>query len=121
MHVQRDIGICRYKSFYCVRQHIACLCMGCREGQGPPIGITMVFCNTPDVLDFAQDSPGNLYYRSTGSGHFDKMLAVALKNLHAELILELTDLFADPGLGRVEGFRRRRDVEPVAGNLPDVA
>jgi hypothetical protein len=68
-----------------------------------------------------QDLAGALEDRLADRGHAREVLAAALEDLDAELVLEQAHLLADAGLRREQALRGRRDIEVVAGDLPDVA
>ena len=56
-----------------------------------------------------------------GLGDVHHALAVAHQDLHAQLVLELADLLADPGLGGMQGFGGLGQVQPALGDLAEVA
>ena len=49
------------------------------------------------------------------------MLAAAVEDLYAQLVLQSPDLLADPRLGGKKALRCGRDIKVVAGDLPDIA
>ena len=96
-----------------VRQDITCLRVRRCDRQRAFFLVKVVGGQAPDVLHFLHDESRSLYYLLAGGGNAAEALALARKQLQTQFFLKELQLFAHAGLGRVEAFRGRRDVEPV--------
>ena len=103
-----------------VGQDITRLRVRRRDGQRPFFLVKVIGGQAPDILHFLHDEPRPLYHLLTGSGNVAEALALARKQLQTQFLLEELQLFADAGLGRVQAFRGRSDVQTVVGDRQQV-
>ena len=71
------------------------------------------FAHATEVFRFLQDAPRDRQHRLAGLGKLRDALAVAQKNLYAQLFFQQADLFADTRLRREQAFRCIGNVEAV--------
>ena len=90
------------------RQHVACLRVRGRDREHPGVLALEFGADAPQVLDLAQRPARGGDHRRTRRRERRQPLAVADEHRHAELVLELPHLFADPRLRREQRQRRRR-------------
>ena len=67
----------------------------------------MLLGNALDVIHLGHDLAGQIDDLLACRGDFGELLACAHEYLHAELVFDLADLLADPGLRGVQAFGGR--------------
>src|SRR5690606_41536944 len=95
--------------------------MGSRQGEDALTFMAEFLGDLLDALAFAQYLPRRLDDPLPRRSDPGQMLAAAGEHLYPQLILEQTDLFADPGLGGVQALGCRRYVEVVVCHFPYIA
>ena len=94
-----------------VRQHVARLGVGRRNGQGAFLFARQVAGEAPDILRLPHDAPGAGNHVPPRRGDGGQALPLAREELHAQFLLQQFQLFADPGLARVQALGSGRDIE----------
>ena len=120
VQVQADARVALAEFLDDVGQDITRLRVRRRDGQRPFFLVKVIGGQAADILHFLHDEPRPLYHLLTGSGNVAEALALARKQLQTQFLLEELQLFADAGLGRVQAFRGRSDVQPVVGDRQQV-
>src|SRR5690606_30978009 len=96
VHVQRDFRIALHETTDDRRQGVARLGMGSRQGEDALTFMAEFLGDLLDALAFAQYLPRRLDDPLPRRSDPGQMLAAAGEHLYPQLILEQTDLFADP-------------------------
>ena len=106
-----DFGVFLAQLGHRQRQHIPRLGVGGGDGQGATVLRAVLLTNALEIADLAHDDLNALQHMQAWLGDAFEALAVARKDVDAQLFFELDDGFGDPGLRGVQGFGGFRQVE----------
>lgn len=101
MQMQADLGIFLAERPDHLRQHVACLGMSGRDGQGAAVGLAQLRRGAAYVLHLTQNARGSRNDLITRRGGARQSAALALEQLESEFLFQHLELAAHARLGGV--------------------